>query len=331
MRSLRLIASLAFAGLLIPVFLQPVQGQATPPAAPQASAVPAQDSAPAAASSVFHANANLVLVDVVVTDHGKPVRNLDKIHFHVFEDGREQPIASFDEHQPAAGPVSAAPRASLPPHTYTNAPDYPANSAVNVLLLDALNTPLGGQMEVRRQMLQYLTKIPPGTSMAIFTLASRLRLAVGFTTDVARLTQALQDEKNGAKPSEIPNVGSKGATASAADQVQDVSVSPYFEKAKEAMVASLRQFAADDRSFQTDQRVQITMNALQQLARYLSAVPGRKNLIGSPAPFPFRSNPTNLLKIPSRPGAIILKSSARPQNCCRQRAWPSIQWTRGAR
>jgi hypothetical protein len=35
----------------------------------------------------FHANANLVLVDVVVRDKGKPVEGLQKSDFQVLEDG----------------------------------------------------------------------------------------------------------------------------------------------------------------------------------------------------------------------------------------------------
>ena len=240
----------------------------------------------------------------MVTDHGKPVHRLDRALFHVLEDGREQPITAFDEHQAAAGPVSAAPSAPLPPYTWSNDPAYPDSGTVNVLLLDALNTPTSDQAEVRRQMLKYLTKIKPGTSLAIFTLTSQLRLAVGFTTDVARLAKALEDERNGAKPSEVPGVDSKIAAANAADQVQDVHVASGMEQQKAYMVAGLQQFAADDRSYQTDHRVEMTLNALQQLARYLSAVPGRKNLIWFSGSFPISLDPDMSLGGPGHAGSF---------------------------
>ena len=142
----------------------------------------------------------------MVTNHGNPVHGLDRARFHVFEDGHEQPIASFDEHVPpiaSAGTPVAAMQPALPPHTYTNVSVYPQASAVNVLLLDALNTPVANQMDLHRKMIQYLCKIRPGTSLAIFTLSSRLRLIEGFTTDAAQLVKALQSPKGTPQPSVI--------------------------------------------------------------------------------------------------------------------------------
>jgi len=166
----RPIIRLAFAGVLIPASALAGQNQAPsssaaapPPAAPAFAQPSAQNPASAAVPAFLHTNANLVLVDVVVTERDNPVHGLDRSRFHVFEDGREQVITSFDEHQPAAAPAPAAKpaalQASLPPHTYTNVPDYPEATAVNVLLLDALNTPMVNQMDVRRQMIQFLGKI----------------------------------------------------------------------------------------------------------------------------------------------------------------------------
>jgi hypothetical protein len=48
----------------------------------------------------------------------------------------------------------------------------------------------------------------------------------------------------------------------------------------------MMQFQADVTAFQTDQRVAMTMDAMQQLARYLAAIPGRKNLIWFSGSFP---------------------------------------------
>src|ERR1700689_2217030 len=90
------------------------------------------------AAPSLRTSSNLVLVDVVVTDHDKPVHGLDRSRFHIFEDGSEQTISSFDEHQPAAAPPAFLAPTALPPNTYTNLPAYPDSTAVNVLLLDAL-------------------------------------------------------------------------------------------------------------------------------------------------------------------------------------------------
>ena len=54
---------------------------------------------------------------------------------------------------------------------------------------------MADQMYVRHQMLEYLGKIEPGTSLAIFTLASQLRQVTGFTTDVPELVKGIDREK----------------------------------------------------------------------------------------------------------------------------------------
>jgi hypothetical protein len=50
------------------------------------------------AQTVLHVTTTLVLVDVVVTSQGKAVHGLNRNQFHIFENGREQRITSFDEH-----------------------------------------------------------------------------------------------------------------------------------------------------------------------------------------------------------------------------------------
>jgi len=306
MHSFRAVAILLFACLPISSFAASGPNSATQiPAAqvPAAQSTPA--STPAGDSTILHANANLVLVDVVVTDRGNAIHGLDKRRFHVFEDGHEQAINSFDEHQPAARTLVAAKPVVLPPHTYTNLPAYPDSPAINVLLLDGLNTPMSNQMDVRRQMIQYLGKIPPGTTMAVFALSSRLRLIEGFTTDVALLTKAIENKKGGAQQSNILD----SETGNGMDQVigdtatgaagTNAHGGPTAEAAMQAMaLAYMQQFAAEVTTFQTDLRVRMTLDAMQQLARYLSAIPGRKNLIWFSGSFPLVLTPDATLISP---------------------------------
>jgi hypothetical protein len=57
----------------------------------------------------------------------------------------------------------------------------------------------------------------------------------------------------------------------------------------------MQQFLGVLTSFQTDLRVRLTLDALQQLSRYLSSVPGRKNLIWFSASFPLSVDPDTSL------------------------------------
>jgi len=276
MRLFRPIANCALACLCISAFAAAglhavAQSPATPASTPAA--------APSAVSTVLHANTNLVLVDVVVTDHGNAVHGLPQGNFHVFDNGHEQAVFSFDEHRSVEVSTPAKP-IKLPPNTYTNLPVYPQASAVNVLLLDDLNTLPDDQMEVRRQMIQYMGKMKPGTTLAVFLLASRLRLIEGFTTDIARLSKDLQDKKTGVQVSLQLDPTTSAAMRRIAGDIHGALGK-----------ANARQFAADVDGAQTDSRVRITLTAMQQLARYLNAVPGRKNLIWISGSFPFTLGP----------------------------------------
>jgi VWFA-related protein len=235
-------------------------------------------------ATVLRTQAFTVLVDVVATRKGQAVLGLSQKQFHVLEDGHEQSIAFFEEHKPGAPTVK---HATLPPNTYNNLPSEPPGSAVNVLLLDALNTPLGNQMEVRRQMVQYMETIRPGTMMAIFTLTSRLRMVQGFTSDVSVLTAALKGANANPKQSTALDAPNGSAFDSAISNLQMMSGAG-------AAVAAMQNFQSANDSFQTDQRATLTLEALQQLGRYLSAVPGRKNLIWFSGSFPISVDPTDI-------------------------------------
>ncbi len=242
----------------------------------------------------LRANTSLVLVDVVVTDHDVPVHGLERSRFHISEDGNEQTIFSFEEHEPAgAPPVFLAP-AALPPNTYTNLPAYPESSAVNVLLLDALNTPLGDQMQVRRKMIDYLGTVKPGTMLAIFTLGTQLRLVTQFTDDPAALLTLLKKPK--ANPQQSPLLETPSSTALDNNQVSAVAgaqpATPPSVSNRESQpgpmdaVAALQQFQANQIAAQAGSRAQITLDAMKQLAGYLGGIAGRKNVIWFSGAFP---------------------------------------------
>jgi VWFA-related protein len=246
--------------------------------APQAGAKPQQSPE---TTPVFRTNADLVLVDVVVREKGKPVEGLKASDFHVSEDGTEQKVTVFEEHkvteavQASRGPV-------LPAHVYSNFPQYAIASAANVLLLDALNTPISDQKYARLQMVKYLHKIPAWTRIAVFTLGSRLQMIRGFTTDQGAIDQAIGGKRGGAQTSPV-----------AADPL-DASASGLMNFGAEGpaeTALALDSFSKESENFGADVRVRMTIAALEQLGRFLSAMPGRKNLIWFSASFPINMDP----------------------------------------
>jgi VWFA-related protein len=280
MRRIRVEAGLALAVVMHSVCGLCEQAQ-TPGATNQAATAQAGAAQP---QTVLRSQAYSVLLDVVVTEKSKALLGIDRRRFHVFEDGKEQTVVTLDEHSAQAAPQVQR-RAPLPPHYFNNLPLHPVGSAVNVLLLDALNTPVGNQVEVRRQMIKYLETIEPGTTMAIFTLASRLRMIQGFTSNAGDLLKALNNAKAKQSTALDPVSGSPFDAAVANLQMMG---------APGDAVTSMQNFQADVDTFQTDKRAQMTIEAMQQLARYLSAVPGRKNLIWFSGSFPLNLSPTDI-------------------------------------
>jgi len=229
--------------------------------------------------------ARLAVVDVVVTDQNdQPVPGLRKEDFSVFEDGKLQTISIFEEH--TGKPPAAIKPPILPPNTFDNAPRADAPDSLNVVLLDALNTPLGDQSEVHQQVLKYLTGIHPSAPMAIFILSTRLRLVHGFTSDLSALLAVLNDKKSGSGPQVSPSLLSGGdihADEQATAQMQSLAArDPDIQAAMDA----LRQFQAEEKLSKTVNRVKTTLLEMQQLAKYLAGFPGRKNVIWFSGAFP---------------------------------------------
>jgi VWFA-related protein len=249
---------------------------------PQAAPSPSGNSA-----TVLKTKARLVLVDVVVTnDKGEPIPGLQKKDFEVLEDGQPQAISTFEEHHGA--PATQIQLPQLPPHFYTNFPLLQAADSVNIILLDALNTPSRDQVYVRSEMLKYLKTIPPGTRVAIFTLASQLRMLQGVTTDSTELLAALNN-KSAQQSALLPSDAENDANQRRIDFLTQEDHGPPPQTLAMAAVdpvQAAKQFIADTAAFETRQRIEITLEAMQQLARYLTGVPGRKNVIWFSGSFP---------------------------------------------
>lgn len=247
-------------------------------------AVWAQESSEAV-GPILKTTARLAVVDVVVTDYNdQPVPGLRKEDFEVFEDGKPQTISVFEEH--AGNPPAAIKPPTLPPNTFDNSPRADAPDSLNVVLLDALNTPIGDQTFVHQQVLKYLASMHASAPMAIFILSTRLRLVHGFTSDLSALLAVLNDQKSGSSPQVSPLLRSGGeihAEEQATAQMQSLAtLDPNIQAALDA----LRQFQAEQESSKTLNRVNITLVEMQQLAQYLAGFPGRKNVIWFSGAFP---------------------------------------------
>jgi VWFA-related protein len=217
-------------------------------------ALSAGQSPAAEPASTIQANTNLVVVDVVVTDaKHNPVHDLTEADFKVFENGQAQAIKTFEEHHTweAAAPLPQV--SKLSPGTFTNFTNAPASGALDILLLDALNTPMAAQSDVRNQMLKYLKETRPGTRMAIFGLTSRLILLQGFTSDPELLRDVLNGKKGLPKASiaiaDQVNGDNPGADDPALEMAQEAADSMGNNPNAAQVAAGIQQFEAETQSF----------------------------------------------------------------------------------
>lgn len=140
---------------------------------------------------VFRTTSEVVLVPAsVLNKSGKPVTGLKSADFELRVDGRRLSIQALSE---ISGPIAATTNARpLPPDTVTNvaAAEVSQRSWV-VLLVDFINTSPSGRMELRNQLLKFLTKdLKPGQQMAIYALSGSLVLLHPFTSDTRPLIEA---------------------------------------------------------------------------------------------------------------------------------------------
>jgi len=247
---------------------------------------PGTTAVPSPGTIDLHARAQLVVLDVVVQNSdGQPVKGLKREDFRIAEDKVPQEIRNFEEFSAPQPSAAAPPMPKLPPGFFTDYSPFATGGPLNILLLDALNTPLKDQNYVRAQLQQYVKHAQPGSRIAIFGLTTQLILLQGFTADPSVLKDAVEHKLTPRSSNLLsdPSSGGAGGDTSLSGLADSLS-SMGPDMAETA--ANLAQFDALTQSFQADMRVRYTLDAFHTLGRYLSAFPGRKNLIWFSGSFP---------------------------------------------
>jgi VWFA-related protein len=225
----------------------------------------------------------IVLVDVVVTGAKGPASGLKKEDFLLSEDGKAQTVSFFEEH--TGGKVTPVKLPEMPADVFTNYPTVKTTDSVNVLLLDSLNTQAIDQSYVRPQMEKYMEAAmasPNGARLAIFTLGQQLRMIRGFTPDAAKSLEAMEDPTSHTEAKFEPQMATpfrKGREAALCGQE-----APAGQEACKEYLGQLNAGRAAD-------RIGMTLQAFQALARYLAPIPGRKNILWVAGSFPINFFP----------------------------------------
>ncbi len=222
-----------------------------------------------------------VYVDVVVIDaKGHPVKGLKRDDFRVYEDEAIQPMRGFDVHEPGRmDAVKPDLSPNLPPNTFANLVRAPEDSPVTVILYDMLNTPMDAMPYAHEAMVKFIKEQESGSRIAIFVLGSQLRMLQGFTDDETKLLAAINSK--GARTQQ-----SRELMVDKTESAQLATIQADLPAGGTTILSELKSMEASERTAMLRDRLEITVNAFAQIARFVSTLHGRKNLIWLSGSFP---------------------------------------------
>ncbi len=203
----------------------------------------------------FHTGIELVQVSVVAQDHkGKPVADLRREEFQIFDNGSPQEIRLFVPETEKSNPAPPEPKGL---NAFTNRiASAGSRSGYSAILIDSpyFGDPTeDGNSLARVQALRMLRSIPMGESIAIYATGRKLRVVCEFTSDRDLLERQLQKWKPGADTpdDDIPVVrhppGMRGDAAADAARIEALQ--------------------------------SIDSGEIDLVADHLAGIPGRKNLL----------------------------------------------------
>src|SRR6476619_1589058 len=240
-------------------------------------AVATRGQAPDRQPPTFRADTHLVQVSVVVTDSRQnAVRDLKADDFRVFEDGKEQSISLFsaDAHSSSSTALDV-----IPPSGATVTNQVPVSGGVRVILFDRLNTGWADQELARRNVVNYLSKVPPTERIGFYVLdSSHITIVHDVTTETQSLLRALtrlqarESRQVNITEEKAPTIPSGGGGLSTGMDAQ--------------LDAALARMDTMIKAEELKNRAESTLSALEAIARHLAGIPGRKNLIWVSSAFP---------------------------------------------
>lgn len=143
---------------------------------------------------VFRTGVQYVSVDVVVTDaDDRPVRDLTKDDFELFDRSRAQEISDFRFVDiPLSGTSISDIRSAPPASDVVGHAPLVTNSRLWVVIIDTLHTLESEIVPMKQVMHSFVQSIAPSDEVAII-YPNRSDLGTNFTTDRARMLAAIED------------------------------------------------------------------------------------------------------------------------------------------
>jgi VWFA-related protein len=256
----------------------------------------------------IRAAGNLVVVRVVVRDsQGKPVENLRKEDFKLFDRGREQSIAQFAVESPATVSSSSTRPGAHAPGQAASLPSAAVPGRFLAFYFDDLNTSDTDMVQVRTAADHYLAgNLQLNDRVAIFTSTQML---CGFTADPKQIHDALLKlHASRASIRQCPDISDYQA-----QEITDTGGNPADDAMKIALDEAVRQchmsetnalqvIPAMAKSIVDEAQIlaRTSLQGLERMVQYMSEMPGERTIVLVSPGFPSRSEQRQLDRIIGR-------------------------------
>jgi VWFA-related protein len=215
---------------------------------------------------------NVVNVDVQVTDRdGRPVGDLQRDDFEVFEDGKRVKVTNFERVKPEPSPEPAAGAASAGPGE-PRSEVAPEERLHLIVYVDNFNLDPAHRTRVLEQVRGFLRDLRPADRVMLVTNDLGLNVRLPFTHDPAALEAAL---------TAIEHLTAPGATAESERQTALRRVLEIREAMRMIEGPCGRSMVTPAESYAdtTRQEVLRSIGAMTVLVNSLAGIPGRKALL----------------------------------------------------
>ncbi len=222
----------------------------------------------------LHTSTRIVAVTIVAThSNGSPVNDLRASDIRVFDNKKEQTIASFEAMETSSTRDTTHKTVSAP----TSLPVASGYPHFSIILLDALNTEWSDQMYARRAVEHLLDYLPQGERVAIFVLGDHLYLQHDFSSNVVELRASLQHLSV-----MMPHGGVASSPSSPFSA--ELSGSDLVRFSNQTRLQGAR--SSNEALFFQRNRILQTFLAMTAIARLVKNAPGQKNLLWISSAFP---------------------------------------------
>ena len=240
----------------------------------------------------FRSETVLIQVPTVVVDKsGTHVHNLAKEKFHIFENGKEQKIATMEEIVSVPAPPTAP---ALRPGVFTNALAGGKAHNATLIALDTVNTPFLDQAYGRQQLIKFLSQnVDPNQPIAMVMITSKgLKVVQSLSSDPGTLVKILKKLSGEISDNDMIGIDTRASAAT----INSTGLSDLNGGLFQPLSPSLTNGLLDDfvsngdvlyAQFRQDNAIETTMQAFLGIAWTLSGVEGRKTMLWATGGFPF--------------------------------------------